>query len=283
MREFNKSELKKLYQPKSDSKGEQNGQVTIIGGSKLFHGSPLFALKSASRIVDMLFFASPEPSLSEVAAQLKSKLFSFVWVPWQDVEKYIEKSDAVLIGPGFMRYRHELGSRNADKEFGIDGKVSRSVTKHLLSKFPGKKWVIDAGSLQVMEPEWIPGGAIVTPNNKEFEKLFGCSANIKNAEEMVKKYNCTIVLKGPESFVCSATDSVLIKGGNAGMTKGGTGDVLAGLTVGLLAKNEPLLAACSASYIEKAAADELYKKVGVNYNADDLANILPEVFFKLMD
>ena len=55
----------------------------------------------------------------------------------------------------------------------------------------------------------------------------------------------------------------------------------AGLTVALLAKNEPFLAAASASYIAKAAADELYKKVGVNYNADDLADKIPEVLSRL--
>ena len=66
------------------------------------------------------------------------------------------------------------------------------------------------------------------------------------------------------------------------MTKGGTGDVLAGLTVALLAKNKPFLAASSASFIEKSAGDELYKKVGVGYNADDLANKIPETLHSLI-
>ena len=48
----------------------------------------------------------------------------------------------------------------------------------------------------------------------------------------------------------------------------------------LLAKNDPFLAAASASYIIKAAADDLYNKVGVNYNADDLADKIPETFWK---
>ena len=43
------------------------------------------------------------------------------------------------------------------------------------------------------------------------------------------------------------------------------------MTAALLAKNEPFLAATSAAFIVKAAADRLYNKVGVNYNADDLA------------
>src|SRR4030042_1257521 len=107
LKTFDKSDLKKLYKPRWDSGGEDNGQVTVIGGSSLFHGAPLYALKIASRIVDMVFFASPEKSVGEVANKLKSKLMSFIWVPWNEAEDFIPKSDAVLIGPGFMRFRSE--------------------------------------------------------------------------------------------------------------------------------------------------------------------------------
>ena len=100
-------DLNKLYKPSVNSSKGENGQVTIIGGSKLFHGAPLFALTTASRIVDMVFFASPEPSIGEVANKIKSKLFSFIWIPWEETEEYIKKSDAVLIGPGFMRFDSE--------------------------------------------------------------------------------------------------------------------------------------------------------------------------------
>lgn len=264
MEVFDKSELKKLYKPAHDSLGEQNGQVTIIGGSKLFHGAPLLSLKVASRILDMAFFATPEKSVGYVAEQFKSKLFSFIWVPWKEVDSYVQKSDASLIGPGFMSFRSEK-DRSVVEETG-------TITKKLLAKFPNKRWVIDAGSLQVMKVEWIPTGAILTPNKKEFQSLFG-----KQKPEIVaKKHSCTVVVKGPATKVCSPNECVEIKNGNPGLTKGGTGDVLAGLTVSLLAKNEPFLAACSASYIAKAAADELYEKVGINYNADDLADKIPE-------
>ncbi len=299
MEVFEKTELKKLYKSPSDSRGEENGQVTIIGGSKLFHGAPLLALTTASRIVDMVFFASPEESLRDVVAKVKSQLFSFIWVPWDEVKLYVAKSDAVLIGPGMMRYAHEtenlkLKTKNYDEE----GKKTREITKRLLQKFPEKKWVIDAGSLQTMDAEWIPKKAVLTPNRKEFEMLFGSKVNRKIASsenvntsdggyeqseldsskvgKNAKKHNCTIVAKAVETIVCSPESCVKITGGNAGLTKGGTGDVLAGLAVALLAKNEPFLSACSAGFIVKAVADELYKKVGVNYSADDLAQQIPE-------
>lgn len=56
---------------------------------------------------------------------------------------------------------------------------------------------------------------------------------------------------------------------------------MAGLTVALYAKNDAFLAASCASYIAKATADELFEKVGTNYNADDLAENLPKTLFKL--
>jgi NAD(P)H-hydrate epimerase len=274
---FNLTELKKLYKPAVNSSGEDNGQVTIIGGSSLFHGAPLLALKVASRVVDMVFFASPEPLVGEVAREIKSQLSSFIWVPWEEIESYIKKSEAVLIGPGFMRYRSEKQVPAVDGEHDGVGQVTRKITRDLLEKFPAKKWVIDAGSLQVMEADWIPQGAIVTPNKKEYKLLFGGLA----PDEAAKKYHCIVLAKGPTAHVCSGDASVEVTGGNPGLTKGGTGDVLAGLTVALLAKNEPFLAAASASSVVKAAADELYKAVGVNYNADDLADKIPPVLSQL--
>jgi hydroxyethylthiazole kinase-like uncharacterized protein yjeF len=282
MKIFSENSLKNLYRPAVDSSGEQNGQVTIIGGSRLFHGAPLLSLKVASRAVDMVFFASPDPSVGDIADRVKSKLMSFIWVPWEDVEAYVEKSDAVLIGPGFMRFGSEkTPHEERNYENHLEGRLTREITESLLIKFPRKRWVIDGGSLQVMEPEWIPNGAILTPNTKEFELLFKVKLQMSEVKTAAKKYNCVIVAKGPETIVCSPKECVLVKGGNPGLTKGGTGDILAGLTVALAAKNDPFLAASSASYLVKASADDLYGKTGVNYNADDLADNIPQTLAKL--
>ena len=276
MKLFDIKQLKNLYRPANDSTGEDNGQVTIIGGSKLFHGAPLLSLKVASRIVDMVFFATPEKSVGYVSEQIKSQLFSFIWIPWEDVDAYIEKSDAVLIGPGFMRFESEHSAKNIEHRRSLDGEgiKTREITENFLKKFPNKRWVIDAGSLQVVDPELLPKGCIVTPNKKEYKILFGNT----NPGDAAKKYKCYISLKGAISYVYSPDDVIEVRGGNQGMTKAGTGDVLAGLTVALLAKNDPFLAASSASYIVKRAADELHKKFGVNYNADDLADKIPSTF-----
>ena len=276
MQKFTTSDLKKLYQPDKNSNGEDNGQVTIIGGSELFHGAPFFALQAASRIVDMVFFSSPHGPMREMAANLKSRIFSFIWVPWEEVEDYVKKSDAALIGPGFMRAHTETANQSeaCDEEC----QRTKNATKRLIEKFPDKKWVIDAGSLQTMDPEWIPERAILTPNKKEFKMLFGEIP----PEEAAKKHNCIIVLKGPVTYVYSPEESVEVHGGNAGMTKGGTGDTMAGLTVALLAKNGPMLAACAGAFVVKAAGDDLYKEQGVYFSADDLATQVPKTLLMLL-
>ena len=268
---FNDDWIKKLIVPKNDSTKGDNGQITIIAGSSLFHGAPLLALTTASRFADMVYFASPEKSVGEVAEHIKSKLFSFIWIPWKEVDYYIKKSDVVLIGPGLMRFRSEGATEEERHSCDEACKETTEITKRFLTTFPDKKWVIDGGSLQTMETGWIPKGSILTPNKREYAKLFG-NMNILDA---VKKFNCTIVYKLPETIVCSPEKCIKIPGGNAGLTKGGTGDVQAGLTAALFAKNDAFLAATAASFIVKGTSDELYKKVGTAYNADDLATEIP--------
>ncbi len=272
MREFKEEDLKRLAKPQEDSKKADNGQIVIIGGSKLFHGAPILSLKVASRIVDMVFFTSPDSSVGKVAEKIKSKLNSFIWVPFEEVEEYIRKSDAILIGPGLMRYRKE----GKEQDHSV-GQESKKITESFLKRFPKKQWVIDAGSLQVMEAKFISERAILTPNEREFEMLFGINASSKTIPQMAKKFKCIIVAKNIETLVCSARESMVIKGGNPGMTKGGTGDVLAGLITAFVAKNPPFLAACAGAYLTKKAAERLHQKVGFSYNADDLAEEIPRI------
>ncbi len=271
---FDPSEIKRLFRPEGTS---QNGQITIIGGSTLFHGAPLFSLTTASRINDMVFFSSPEPSMGDIAKELKSKLFSFIWVPWDEVGDYIEKSDAVLIGPGFMRYRTEKNEKESPDGEDEASNLTKEITRNLLAKYPDKKWVIDAGSLQVLEPNWIPKNSILTPNAKEYQRLFGDM----DPETASKKYECTILLKGVTDRVYSKGSIYSITGGNAGLSKGGTGDTLAGLVTALYAKNEALLSASAASFVIKKTAEVLSEKVGTVFNSDDLSNVVPEVYEKL--
>ncbi len=261
MKEISKKDLEKLYRPQKSSHKGQNGKLTVIGGSRLFHGASLWALKTASRIVDMVFYSTIKEN-EELTRKLKSELYDFICVSRSKVEDYIKESDAILIGPGLTREES-----------------TTKITKELLFKFSHKKWIIDAGSLQMMEKEWLKklDQVIITPHSKEFTRLFEVEASPEKASEMAKLYDCVIVLKGPVDIVCCPQECVLNKTGNEGMTKGGTGDILAGLIAALACKNDLFLAASAGIHINGLAGDRLYKKVGPSFNASDLCEEIPFV------
>ena len=262
MKDFNSGLLKQLYRPAKASHKGQNGKLLVIGGSELFHAAAFWTADVASRIVDLVHFSSPVMENNELMRiKAKEKFWNGIVVPWEKVEEYIREDDCIVIGPGMVR---ESGEEAGDKDTG-------DVTNYLLKKFRDKKWVIDGGAVQEMDRELLNQQMIVTPHQGEFVRLFG-EANI---EMMAKRYKCTILLKGVEDVVCSQDKCVRVSGGNEAMTKGGTGDVLAGLVGALYCKNDAFLAAAAGSYINKQAGDSLYKKVGPYFNAIDLVNEIP--------
>jgi len=271
MREFDKKELKKLYLPPSDSHKGQNGKLLLISGSKLFHSSSLWALKIASKIVDMVFYSSVEEN-NQLVMEEKKEFRDGIIVPRNKIENYIQEANCILIGPGLPRADGE--------ESGDDN--TKKLTEDLFEKYPKKKWVIDGGSLQVINPEIIPQNSIITPHSREFKQLFGLEVSRESVEKMSQKYGIIIVTKGPTDFVCSPQKCVSVKGGNAGMTKGGTGDVLAGLIAALYCKNDdPFLVASIGSYINKKAGESLFEKAGYYFNSSDLVDEIPRTMKKL--
>lgn len=262
--------FKKLYQPALDSHKGQNGKLAIVGGSALFHGASLWALKTASRIVDMIFY-STIPANEKLTQKLKSQFYDFINIPRGEIGEYITEADAVLIGPGLTRSRQ-----------------TKDLTKKLLFKFPDKKWIIDAGSLQMMEPAWLKklNQVILTPHKKEFAYLFKKQLPSKTNQrldllkKLAQKYGCIFVLKSQKDIICSSEQCLINTTGNVGMTKGGTGDVLAGLIAALACKNNMFLAAAVGTYINGLAGDELFKQVGPYFNATDLGEEIPKTMAK---
>ena len=260
--------LNKVYRPPADSHKGENGKVLVIGGSKLFHAASIWAAETASKIVDMVFYSS----IDENNQIVKGKFANGIIIPRGKVEDYIEEADSILIGPGLPR---ESGVLPGDEN-------TRELTDRLLRKFPHKKWVIDGGSLQVIKPESLPKTAIVTPHHKEFEVLFGKTADKKTVGEIAQKFEITILLTGPVDIVSSPQKTIEMTGGNPGMTKGGTGDVLAGLVASLYSKNDAFTSAIVGSYINKKAGEALEKKQGVYFNATDLMNEIPRTMKDLL-
>lgn len=282
MQSFNPEELKKLTLPASDSHKGQNGKVMIIGGSHLFHAASLWALTIASRVVDMVFYSSVAEN-NEIVRELKKEFRNGIIVQRDQIEEYVAEAESIVIGPGMMRTERSIpADANVNSLAQInnledEGLQSYYLTKYLLHKYPHKKWVIDAGALQMMDLEWLKqleGNAVLTPHHAEFERVFGKELTVSEAAE---KYNCIILLKGESDTICSKERCVEVKGGNAGMTKGGTGDVLAGLIGALATKNDLFLAVEAGAFFNKQAGEALYEKVGYFFNASDLAEEIPVV------
>lgn len=251
------ADIKRIQIAKPSSHKGQNGRMLLIGGSHLFHAAGLWALTVSSRIVDLVHFSS----VDENNALVKSEFRNGIVISRSDIDAYILEDDCILIGPGMMR----------DDE-------TRELTDRLLRTYPQKQWVIDAGALQMVDSSLIPKNAILTPHHGEYERVFGDMA----IEDAAKKFACIILLKGEKDIVSNGTDTRSIEGGNAGMTKGGTGDVLAGLIAALACKNEPFLATIAGSFFNKHAGDSLYKTVGPFFNATDLANQIPKTMKELL-
>ena len=174
MKSFNPTLLKKLYIPPQNSHKGQNGKLMIIGGSKLFHAASLWSLKVASRIVDMVFYSSV-PENNEIVLSVKKEFRDGIVITRNKIDNYIEEADCVLIGPGLPRAE---GQEEGDDD-------TKELTEKLLKKYGNKRWVIDGGSLQVINPSIIPQNAILTPHRKEFETLF----NIKYQISKIKNTN----------------------------------------------------------------------------------------------
>lgn len=177
-KQFSKFDLKKLYLPLPDSHKGQNGKLLIIGGSKLFHAASLWALKTASRIVDLVHYASTKEN-NQIVQKLKQEFRNGIVIPRKEIESYIKEDDCILIGPGMVRaegdisqIKYTISDIKEIEEIEDEGILTYHLTKYLLKKYPQKKWVVDAGGLQMMEPEWLNKNCLITPHEKEFERLF---------------------------------------------------------------------------------------------------------------
>lgn len=253
--------LEKLALPESKSHKGQNGKLLIIGGSNLFHAASKWSLDVASKIVDMVFYSSV-PSNNKLIEQAKEKFWNGIVIERKHIKNYIDEADAILIGPGM------------DRSF-----YTKRLTNSLIKKYPNKKWVIDAGALQTIDANLLNSNHIVTPHHQEMALLQEKSPLF---DEKNYQAGCFCLLKGPvdKIFTPNNKQATEVAGGNAGMTKGGTGDVLAGLLTAIYCKNDALDACLIASYVNKKAGEMLFDKQGPYFNSSDLVEMIPQALWQ---
>ena len=260
--------------PKKNAHKGDNGKVLIIGGSSLFHSASIWAAEMASHIVDMVHYSSTIEN-NKILTSIKKKFINGIVIKHKDIFKYVEEDDSILVGPGMMRINY-----------------TRQIVKSLINKFPKKRFVFDAGALQMMDKEWLlelKEKPILTPHSIEFERLFEIS--IKNESELkkeklvketAKKYNCIILFKSVKDIISDGDEVYIIEGGNAGLAKGGSGDILASLACSFYAKNDALLSGVLASWIIKKTGDELFLKHGYWYNVSNIIDAIPNTLRVLL-
>lgn len=255
-----------LPKRKKSSKKGDNGRVLVIGGSEYFIGAVALAGLAALRSgVDWVTVAAPEKvawcvnplSPDLVTAKLKG---NFISLKHFNTLKKLEKNhDVILIGNG-------MGLRTETKSF---------VTKYI--KETKKPLVVDADALKQIKLQDV-NNSILTPHKKEFNILLKNSGLNKNNFRK-RMGNNIILLKGAVDQIISKDKTYYNKTGNAGMTKAGTGDVLAGLCAGFLGQGLSLLqSAINAAYFNGLIGDILLKKKkGFSYLASDMVEEIKRV------
>lgn len=276
MRIVSKSWVRRLF-PKRDEwchKGDF-GKLLVIGGSRKYSGSPSLAALAAYRSgADLVTIAAPERA-ADIAASFSPDLITCPlkgeFIKKEHLKALLEMatdSDAVVIGGGIGRERETLRT--------VYGFLSRN-------KLP---CVIDADAIHALEgrQEDIKSNWIITPHSKEFKALTkehpepNMESRMRLVKQFSEKFRTTILLKGFFDVISDGKYIFVNRTGHACMTKGGTGDVLAGICGALLARGaKPLEAACAGAYINGTAGKLAAKEHGEGTLASDVLGLIPKV------
>ena len=177
---------------------------------------------------------------------------------------------------------------------GLDVKKTSGEALEDLLENGDKPVVLDADALNLIARNKkllakIPKESALTPHPKEFERLFGATANDFERNDLQRQQAQTlgiyIILKGAHtSIACPDGHCYFNSTGNPGMATGGSGDVLTGIITGLLAQGYAMRdAAVLGVYLHGLAGDLAAETIGQNaLIAGDLIQYLGKAFGKLM-
>jgi NAD(P)H-hydrate epimerase len=240
------------------------GHACIIAGSHGMMGACVLAVKACLRAGAGLVTAHiPKGESVIVQVSIPEALVSFdenneVFSQIHNINKY----SATGIGPG-------IGKKPETQKalFMVLNDINARK-----NDFSGKL-VFDADALNILSEnsdwmELLPPNSILTPHPKEFDRLAGNSENgyrrhLKQME-MAQKYSVFILLKGAYTSIATPDGLCFFNTtGNPGMATAGSGDVLTGIIVSLLAQGySPKHAACAGVWLHGAAGDRAAAKLG---------------------
>jgi NAD(P)H-hydrate epimerase len=263
------------------------GTALIAAGSQSYTGAALLAATAAYRAgAGLVTLAVPEPLHPVLAGQLPEATWvllphetGFVSEKASDVLlNHLQRPSAFLLGPGF----------------GVHSSTARFVEKVIPAvKLPT---VVDADGLRHLAriQDWqkkIFSSTVLTPHIGEMSALTGWSREeiLQNKNEVALKYakdwGCVVVLKGAFTVIASPDGKMtVVPVASPALARAGTGDVLAGLIVGLLAQGlDAYDAAVAGAFIHAQAGLIAAEDLGSNASvlASDLLNSIPDVMSKV--
>jgi NAD(P)H-hydrate epimerase len=276
--------LKKIYKERQkDARKYDFGLLVVIGGSEFYSGSPaLSALAAFKTGVDMVRIIAPKRAADIIAGfspnlaafplegnYLNKKHFSVLLEMTDGAKEASRGKTAVVIGGG-------IGNNEEVRELVIEYLKQVSLPA-----------VIDADAVKCLakNSEVISGkNFLITPHSNEFFVLTGREVWGKSEEEKIKivreeaeRLKTTLLLKGPVDIISDGRETALNRTGSPYMTKGGTGDTLAGICGALIARGIDIFTAAQAgAYINGLAGELAAKKFGESLTATDLIEAISE-------
>ncbi len=255
-------------------KGE-SGRLLIVGGGP-FTGAPALAGLAAYRMgVDLVSIATPWMSYGPIASYSPNLIvhrLSDDALNLQDVPRVMEllkSADALLIGPGLGR---EEGTQEAVRQIVKECTVPMVIDADAITAV--------AADVSVLEGK----RCVVTPHAREYSTLTGrdlpsdLDARQQAVTEAARELGVVLLVKGRIDVISNGSWTKLNRTGNAGMSVGGTGDVLAGEVGALLSKHvSPYNAARIAAYTNGAAGDLAFDRIGYSLMATDVIESIPDV------
>lgn len=286
------SDVKSLFpRRKKSSYKYSNGKSLIIGGSKGLSGavimSSLAALRSGSGAVLSAFPRSISSHFSRKLNEvIKTELDetpdgSIAGDSFSKIQKQIGKADAILIGPGLS-----LNTETANFLFD----VIINSTKPLVIDADALTFI--AGNIEILKQRNSQSEIILTPHIGEFSRLTGKPTDEINANRFeivrnfAKEYNVNVVLKSETSLSCTSDGNIYINNtGNELLGSAGSGDVLSGIIVSLLAQSGSIKTAMiCGNYVHGMLADIYYDKHGNKQSASlqDLIKLIPAAVTEIL-
>jgi ADP-dependent NAD(P)H-hydrate dehydratase len=261
--------------PIVDGDKETKGRILIIAGSRDVPGAALLTATAAMRagagklqvatvqsIAVQVGVAMPEAMVVGLA---EDEAGGFAASSVEELRKRAEEADAVVAGPGMAQ-----------------GEACTSLAIALLKS--ESQLALDAALLHALEPTTSKQVPVLLPHAGELASLLDCDEGDIEADPIgcgvraAQRYHAIVLVKGVDSHIVTLTgEAWKYSGGAPGLGVSGSGDVLAGIVGGLLARGtEPLNALLWAVWLHGEVGAKLAKKIGpIGFLAREIADQIP--------